>query len=191
MRFSTRRGMTVAAAVGALIAGGSIAYAAIPGPDGVIHGCYNKDAGGVLRVVSGTTCKSNELALKWNQTGPQGPQGSQGEQGPKGEQGDPGPAGPEGPKGDKGDAGPAGPPGPSGVPTTYWRSFNGISSGDNFVVVTCDDTNDLALGGGVEPEAVGDDVEETAPAVSNGKQGWVGRADADHARVHVICMSVP
>ncbi|HKX82764.1 MAG TPA: hypothetical protein VJL58_00960 [Pyrinomonadaceae bacterium] len=51
----------------------AIAYASIPDANGIIHGCYKK-AGGTLRVVDGgVQCASNELALNWNQTGPQGP----------------------------------------------------------------------------------------------------------------------
>ena len=174
----------------------AVTFAAIPGDDGVIHGCYKKSDGGVLKVVD-ETCKANERALSWNQQGIQGEQGEKGDtgdQGPKGDQGDQGPAGPAGPpgeKGDKGDAGPAGPPGPSIAPTIYQRSHNGISSGTEFVFVLCDDANDKVLGGGVNPEDVGDDVEQSSPFASGGKEGWVGRADADHATVTAICMSVP
>jgi hypothetical protein len=65
------------------VAIGGIAYAAIPGPDGVIHGCYKGD--GTLRVVDhDVACKTNETRLTWNQTGPQGPAGPQGPQGEPG-----------------------------------------------------------------------------------------------------------
>jgi len=93
-------------------------YAAIPDSSGVIHGCYGK-SGGQLRVIDSAksaTCAKTELALNWNQTGPQGLQGLQGMKG------DQGPAGAQGPRGDTGaggavgPAGPAGPPGPSGSP---------------------------------------------------------------------------
>lgn len=58
-----------------ILAIGGIAYAAIPGPDGVIHGCY-KTADGKLRVIDDTaTCADSETALNWNQTGLQGPAG--------------------------------------------------------------------------------------------------------------------
>src|SRR5215204_7418508 len=89
-----------------------IAYASIPGADGVIYGCYKK-SGGTLRVIdkSVTNCAENETLLSWNQTGPQGPAGPQG---PQGEQGAAGPAGPAGPVGPEGPAGPAGPQGEAG-----------------------------------------------------------------------------
>jgi hypothetical protein len=79
----------------AIVGAVALAQAAIPDGSGVIHGCY-KNSTGDLRVVDDPdTCKSNETALQWGQTGPQGPQGEQGEegeQGPQGEQGPPGPA---------------------------------------------------------------------------------------------------
>jgi hypothetical protein len=63
----------------------AIGHAMIPDAGGVIHGCYANN--GQLRVIDesgGETCKSNETALFWNQTGPQGPQGTPGQQGPQG-----------------------------------------------------------------------------------------------------------
>lgn len=58
-------------------AAGGIAYASIPDPAGVIHGCYQK-SNGSLRVIdtqAGGTCGSAENPLNWNQTGPAGPRG--------------------------------------------------------------------------------------------------------------------
>ena len=50
----------------------------------MIHGCY-RNSGGNLRVVDDpTSCKHDETALSWSQTGPQGPQGPAGPQGPQG-----------------------------------------------------------------------------------------------------------
>jgi hypothetical protein len=107
------------AALGAIAAAlvmGGIAYASIPGPDGVIHGCYLTN--GNLRVIdSAASCKSNETPLTWSQHGPTGPQG------PAGPPGATGPQGPAGPQGTTGDTGPTGatgatgatgPPGPAG-----------------------------------------------------------------------------
>lgn len=77
---------------------GTVAYAAIPDGNGVIHGCYDGRTG-VLRVVdtsTSQTCRTNETALDWNQTGPQGPAGPAGAAGPQGETGATGPAGPAG-----------------------------------------------------------------------------------------------
>jgi hypothetical protein len=81
----------VAAAAGALAAtvlAGGVAWAAIPGPGGVIQGCY--DSGGNLKIVDSLPCPRGYTAFQWNVQGVQGP---------------PGPVGPKGDKGDKGDAG--------------------------------------------------------------------------------------
>jgi hypothetical protein len=92
MRLARRRArpMIAFAAVAAALAAGGIAYAQIPDPSGVIHGCYAK-SGGALRVIdnSVTNCKSTETSLNWNQTGPAGPAGPAGPQGPQGEPGPP------------------------------------------------------------------------------------------------------
>ena len=68
----------LAALVAVTIAG--ISFAAIPGADGTISGCYKK-ATKVLRVVNaeaGQTCRSDERPISWNQEGPPGPSGSPG-----------------------------------------------------------------------------------------------------------------
>lgn len=82
----------------AAVAGGGIAWAAIPDSGGTIHGCYQRESG-LLRVVDTSasrrpfsSCTRNETALTWSQTGPQGPAGDAGPAGPAGPQGDPGPA---------------------------------------------------------------------------------------------------
>jgi hypothetical protein len=64
----------IVSVVGALAVAGAIAYAAIPDPGGVIHGCYSK-ANGILRVIdpSSSSCSSKEVAIAWNQAGPAGP----------------------------------------------------------------------------------------------------------------------
>jgi Putative metal-binding motif len=90
----------LAAMTGTAWATGTIA--SIAGPDGTINGCYKAEtdkAGqkGELRLVAaGEQCKSNELAIQWNQ---QGPKGDRGEQGVQGIRGPEGPEGPEGPAG--------------------------------------------------------------------------------------------
>jgi hypothetical protein len=70
-----------AVAAAALAAG--LAYATIPDGQGVIHGCYKANKGD-LRVVDGGQCVAGEVALTWNQTGPQGLPGPAGPQGPSG-----------------------------------------------------------------------------------------------------------
>jgi hypothetical protein len=63
------------ASVAALVAGG-VAWAAIPGPDGVIQGCY--DSGGNVKVVAALPCPKGFTSLPWNQRGPQGGPGAAG-----------------------------------------------------------------------------------------------------------------
>ena len=55
-----------------------IAFATIPGSDGVINSCYHKNDGALRIIDSNDQCKANEEALSFNQTGPQGPQGLSG-----------------------------------------------------------------------------------------------------------------
>jgi hypothetical protein len=71
-----RRTLVVAVAAALIAAAAGIAYAAIPGSNGVISACYAKD--GDLRVIdaaTGAKCKSGETALSWNQQGPTGAPG--------------------------------------------------------------------------------------------------------------------
>jgi hypothetical protein len=78
----------------ALLLGGA-ALAAIPGANGVITGCYNKNSG-ALRVIDSAAnqaCTNKESLLTWSQTGPQGQQGLTGATGATGPQGPQGPAG--------------------------------------------------------------------------------------------------
>jgi hypothetical protein len=82
----------IAAAVGAVAAtalAGGIAWAAIPGSDGVINGCYTRLTGS-LRVIdadAGGRCVLGERSLQWNQRGPEGPAGPDGPAGPTGPSG--------------------------------------------------------------------------------------------------------
>ena len=125
--------MTVAGAVLVLAIGG-MAWASVPGADGVIRGCYDARSGGVriIDVAAGQSCRSNETSVNWNQTGragpagPAGPAGLTGAMGPAGPAGASGPAGPPGATGPAGPVGPAGPMGPAGpagggVSHTYWN----------------------------------------------------------------------
>lgn len=100
-RYVIAAAAVVAALMGTAFATGAVS--SIVGPNGMINGCYKATAGeddpskGHLRVIpAGEACKSNELAIQWNQQGPMGDQGPQGETGP---------IGPQGPKGDEGPAG--------------------------------------------------------------------------------------
>ena len=108
------------------LVGGSIAFATIPGGDGVIHGCYAKSGGG-LRVIdaSVTNCGKNETALDWNVQGPKGDKGDQGVKGDKGDQGIQGIQGVQGNQGIQGNQG------PSGVSHVYQAGGGSVSLNAN------------------------------------------------------------
>lgn len=110
---SRRAQLAAASVVTVALAIGGVAFAAIPGANGVISACYDKQSGQVrvYDAAGGTPkgCGKTEAAITWNQQGPKGDQGDQGPQGPAG------PAGPAGPTGATGPAGPAGPAGPGGT----------------------------------------------------------------------------
>ncbi len=75
------RKLAVALIAVLLMAIGAVAYASIPGPDGVIHACYktsNPAQGALIAIDSSASCPSGYTALNWNQTGPQGPAGTNG-----------------------------------------------------------------------------------------------------------------
>lgn len=81
-----------------VVALGGAAWAAIPGPEGIIHGCYNKRTG-ALRVIDTAAhgkCKRGESELNWMEVGPPGPRGGGGQRGPRGEKGPPGTSGTNG-----------------------------------------------------------------------------------------------
>ncbi len=121
------------AAIGIVVIGviaGGVTYASIPGPNGVVHGCYQTQGGllssllgptrGALRVVEpGEACRSGERAIQWNEKGQPGDRGPQGVQGEPGVPGMPGPQGSTGATGPQGPAGPAGPAGTSAARTAF------------------------------------------------------------------------
>jgi hypothetical protein len=120
-RLTRKSSVTVLALTGALAAVG-VGYAAIPGGDGVIHGCYSKLTG-QLRIIdaeAGARCTGLEKALDVNERGPKGdtgPRGLTGDTGPRGLTGDTGPrglTGDTGPRGLTGDIGPRGLQGEAG-----------------------------------------------------------------------------
>ena len=87
-----RRHVFAATAVaGLLLVTAALIHASIPAPGGVIHACYQKNVGN-LRVIDTAvdSCRPDEVALSWSQTGPVGPIGPAG---PTGAAGPTGPAG--------------------------------------------------------------------------------------------------
>lgn len=141
MRLRTRSWVLLI--LGLLLAtAGGIAYAAIPGNDGVIHGCYT-NRGGILNVIdpsAGQRCSAFQTPISWNQQGPQGDPGPQGAPGPVGPQGETGPQGP---------AGPAGPPGPAGVSGLERLAVQSAINSDNIkeVVADCPSGKEVTGGG--------------------------------------------
>jgi hypothetical protein len=89
----------------------------------MIKGCYDKKTGLLRYLQSGSSCRSTETAISWNQFGPQGPQGEKGQQGDLGPQGPQGAQGPQGPQGEKGETGSQGPRGPSNA---YFTAPNSL-----------------------------------------------------------------
>ena len=61
--------------------------------DNLIYGCKHKQNGKVRIVTTMDQCKTTEIAMSWNQEGPQGEKGDPGAQGDVGPQGPPGPQG--------------------------------------------------------------------------------------------------
>jgi hypothetical protein len=148
---STKRICVATIAVAGVLATVGVGYAAIPGSDGMIHGCYNASSNpsGQLRVIdvdAGAKCSKNEVALNFNQrgpkgdTGPQGPKGDTGLQGPKGDAGLQGPKGDTGlpgADGDDGADGRDGAAGPAGPSDAYVARHVGFHQG--YIGVPSDD----------------------------------------------------
>ncbi|HTA11846.1 MAG TPA: hypothetical protein VK765_00395 [Solirubrobacteraceae bacterium] len=100
---------------------GGGAWAAIPGPEGIIHGCYNRHSG-TVRVIDTATrqrCRRRESELDWDETGPPGPRGGGGKTGPQGKQGK------QGVPGKNGNSATNGAPGAPGVSNAYTAGQSG------------------------------------------------------------------
>ena len=213
LRAFVRRRPAVSGAAGAVLvtvlAGGGIAYSAIPSAGGVITGCYQQSSG-QLRVVdaeAGQSCGRNELRVTWNQTGPQGPQGPQGPrgeigpQGPQGPQGTQGQQGPQGEIGPQGPAGPQGPQGPSGPGATYRIMKYDAVVPSNFISVIrygCP-VGEYAISGSSRIDAPSDDLgdlgQQLEMAASGNLDGWAWEwvvqnlgNDEVRLRLQVVCV---
>jgi len=76
-----KRMIAIFAVLAAAVIGTGVAYASIPGPAGVINGCYknsNPGQGALIVIDSTASCPSGTTALNWSQAGPQGPAGVSG-----------------------------------------------------------------------------------------------------------------
>jgi hypothetical protein len=99
----------VLSTIAVFLALGGGAYAAassIPGPDGVIHGCYAKKKGNLRLIATGRRCSKRENAIAFNQQGPRGLSGGRGATGSRGPTGGTGSLGATGAKGEQGPQGP-------------------------------------------------------------------------------------
>ena len=65
----------VGVTVALVLAATGFAVAAIPGNDGVIHGCFKKTGGQLRLVDAGKKCANTEKAIAFNQRGRRGPAG--------------------------------------------------------------------------------------------------------------------
>jgi hypothetical protein len=107
--------VTATAVVGLSLAGAAVA--AVPDPQGVVHSCYTSSSGDLKIIDTASSnrarnrCQRGEVALNWNQAGPQGMPGEAGARGLAGPAGADGAMGPAGPAGADGAMGPAGPAG--------------------------------------------------------------------------------
>src|SRR4051794_24328218 len=77
-RFATA---VVAGALVMAVVGAGVGFAVTSGSSNQIDGCYKKSNGN-LRIAS--SCKPGELAISWNQQGPDGADGPKGATGAKG-----------------------------------------------------------------------------------------------------------
>jgi hypothetical protein len=201
--------LVVTAAVVLAAAAVGIALASIPGPNGVIKGCYQRASDGVpagtLRVIdSNANCESYENELTWAQEGPAGPQGVPG---PQGAAGPPGPQGLAGPRGERGDPGfrgargATGPQGPPGPPRqVYFTPYKKVTyrtrefhSKKIKVEIHCPAAIPYALSGGARADGVTADLVTSYPQNDN---TWVlamyagleGRVNAWRVWAYVICV---
>ena len=176
------------AALAVAVVGSGVAYATIPDSAGVIHTCYAK-AGGTIRLIDtgiGQTCKVNEVALSWNQTGPAGPQGLKGNTGAagpvgpagaKGDTGAPGSTGAAGAKGDTGapgSAGPTGAKGDTGAPGSAGAAGAKGDTGATGAPGAAGAKGDTGAPGPAGPTGAKGDTGDTGPAGGRGPIGFQG-----------------
>jgi len=93
-RLSYANVMSTIAVFAALGGGAYAATSSIPGPDGVVHSCYQVRKGALRVVPAGKKCAKGERALAFSQHGARGLAGTPGGAGAAGAKGEPGPQGP-------------------------------------------------------------------------------------------------
>jgi hypothetical protein len=165
----TRSAIAVVGVLTATVVMTGLAYASIPGSNGVIHGCYK--TGGTNHAVtvvdSSAQCPGGYTSLKWNQSGPQGPAGAAGPKGATGPMGATGATGPQGP------AGPDGPQGPSGLSQAFSvASIDGFTLNDTSST-TVASSQPVPAGSYVVNATVGVGVAVITDAVRMSRVLWV------------------
>jgi hypothetical protein len=93
---------TIVALAALVLAMGGLSLAAIPGPAGVIRGCYSKKTGALRVLQRGTRCARGERKVSWSEKGRPGDPGARGATGAQGIQGAQGPQGTNGTNGANG-----------------------------------------------------------------------------------------
>jgi hypothetical protein len=76
-----RTAWLIAGLTGSALLAGGVAYAQIPGADGVIKACYSKGSGNLRAIDSAASCRKSETSLNWNQKGQAGADGADGTDG--------------------------------------------------------------------------------------------------------------
>ena len=195
-RLSTRHTGVLLLVAAAGLAAGGIAYATIPGGDGVFHACV-KDANGNVRLVDPSApgksggCRDNETAVSWSQTGPPGPPGAPGSPGAPGAPGAPGTPGA---------------PGISGLQTVTLASVSNSISPKEAALLCPAGKRAIAGGAAITGGSVaaGTDLGATValkasrPLTISGNDAWTARAeeiapgfDGDwQLTIYAICAAV-
>ena len=147
-----RRQSLVTWGVAAALAGaGSLVWASIPPPSGVINACYVNTNGRVRLVDAGAACSVSETSVSWNAVGPQGSQG------------------------------PAGPPGLSGYEIVAQTKTIPSSTAGNFTTFVACPVGKVVLGGGYEVFTIDpDDPDSTTQAEWGRDEIWGSRIGFDN-----------
>lgn len=165
MKVNRRLVAVAAGLVAAVGLGAGVAWASIPGPDGVIHACYKTSAplqGDTLIIDSAAACPSGYTSLNWNQAGPAGATGATGATGAQG---------------------------PSGVVGSYSRSVSGSSqgAGETTGTISCD-SGDIASGIGWRFPTLNARMFDVHPTSDNTWAWEVAHDSAQSWTVYVKCL---
>ena len=179
--------MSTVAVFAALGGGAYAAVSSIPGPGGVIHGCYQKKNGTLRLVPAGKKCAKSEKAIAFNQKGVPGRPGLPGAAGV------PGAAGTAGANGEQGPQGPGATtftktvePGREGILATLGngvrvKAICGIISAVVLELETTD-ANNTFQGSGIAVDALG----EPKPVSLNGGGKGFSSNGVAHADIEAI-----